>query len=192
MATRDRGTTATATAATSTPMIGAGRFLLRPYEPSDAQEMAAAVRESVDSVGRWMTWAKPDFSVSDAACWFDACSQARDAGSAHEFGMYSADGRYVGGCGLNQFSTLNRFCNLGYWVRRSRQREGAATAAIFALRRLALDGLGQSRVEIIVAEGNDASLAVARRAGATLECLAQNRLQLHGRAVAAHVLSFTD
>lgn len=171
-------------------MIPADAFVLRPCADADASAMAEAVRESTATVGRWMTWARADFSAYDALCWFEHCRQARASGDAHEFGIFDGDGRYVGGCGLNQFSRLNRFCNLGYWVRESRQRSGAATAAVRALRDLALGPLGQARVEIVVAEGNQASLGVARKAGATYECLAQARLQLHGRAVAAHVFSF--
>jgi RimJ/RimL family protein N-acetyltransferase len=144
----------------------------------------------MSTVGRWMSWAKADFSEYDAACWFETCNHTRASGEAHQFGIFSADGRYVGGCGLNQFNRINKFCNLGYWVRESRQREGAAVAASIALRNLAFTSLDQMRVEIIVAEGNTASYNAALKAGASLECLAQNRLQLHGRSVAAHVFSF--
>ena len=154
--------------------------------------MTAAVRESAETVGRWMSWAKPDFNDYDAACWFAVCNQARAAGSAHEFGIFAQDGTFVGGCGLNQFSTINKLCNLGYWVRQSRQRCGAATAATLALRELGLQRLGLARIEIVVADGNAASLAVARKAGAHYECLARNRLQLHRKPTAAHVFSFTS
>ena len=43
--------------------------------------------------------------------------------------------------------------------------------------------------EIVVAVGNHASEGVARRAGAQWECVARNRLQLHGAAVPASVFS---
>ena len=171
-------------------MIAAGPYLLRPYLPADAAEMSAAVRESADTVGRWMSWAKADFDDYHAACWFDACIQARAAGTAHEFGIFAADGTFVGGCGLNQFSTINKLCNLGYWVRQSHQRCGAATAATLALRELGLQRLGLARIEIVIADGNAASLAVARKAGAHYECLARSRLQIHGKPTAAHVFSF--
>ena len=172
-------------------MIKAEPFILRPYQSSDAISMSAAVRESTETVGRWMTWAKPDFDEYDAACWFEYCNQARAAGTAHEFGIFAQDGQLVGGCGLNQFSSLNKLCNLGYWVRQSMQRSGAATASTQALRDLGLNKLGLARIEIVVAQGNEPSLGVARKAGATYECLAQCRLQLHGKTLAAHVLSFT-
>lgn len=172
-------------------MISAGSYLLRPYLQADAAELSAAVRESADTVGRWMSWAKTDFNDYDAVCWFALCSQARAAGTAHEFGIFAADGSFVGGCGLNQFSRINKLCNLGYWVRKSRQREGAATAATLALRDLGLVQLGLARIEIVVADGNAPSLAVARKVDAHYECLAKSRLQVHGKPMDAHVFSLT-
>jgi len=171
-------------------MITAGIFTLRPYSDADAPDMSAGVRESMETLGHWMPWAKHDFSEYDALCWFAHCIRARAQGEAHEFGIFSDQGRFVGGCGLNQFSKTHNFCNLGYWVRQSEQGKGAATAATLALRRLAFESLGLTRVEIVVAQGNEPSIAVARKAGAIHECLAQNRLQIQGKATAAHIFSF--
>jgi RimJ/RimL family protein N-acetyltransferase len=166
------------------------RFLLRPFTPADAPSFAEAVCESMASVGQWMSWAHAAYSTDEALSWFAFCDAARAAGNAHEFGIFLDDGRtLVGGAGLNQFNTVNSFCNLGYWVRASRQRQGAALAAVDALAQHAFGALQQSRVEIVVADGNLPSLGVARKAGATHECLARNRLQLRGRPVDAHVLS---
>lgn len=170
-------------------MITTNQFILRPLVDSDAQSMSAAVRESVGSVGKWMSWAKPDFSDYDAACWFASCSQSRVSGTAHEFGIFDREGKFVGGCGLNSIQSQHKLCNLGYWVRQSRQREGAAAQATLALRDFAFERLKLCRLEIVVADGNHASMAVARKVGAAYECLAQNRLQLHGQPVAAHVFS---
>jgi ribosomal-protein-serine acetyltransferase len=172
-------------------MIPAGSFILRPYQLADASALSAGVRESGATVGRWMSWAKPDFSEYDAVCWFEQCNQARAAGKAHEFGIFDADGRFVGGCGLNECSAANKMCNLGYWVRQSRQREGAAIAAVAALRDFGFGQLGFARIEIVVAEGNVASIRVAEKAGAQHECVAQCRLQVHGRPMSAHIFSFT-
>ncbi|MEY2689105.1 MAG: hypothetical protein RL375_3303 [Pseudomonadota bacterium] len=171
-------------------MIHLGEFLLRPYEASDAAAMSAGVRESTETVGRWMSWATPGFSNDDALAWFDLCTRARATGEAHEFGIFGRDGGFVGGCGLNQVSQQNRLCNLGYWVRQSQQRRGVALAATLALRDLAWSSLDLWRVEIVVATGNTPSLGVARKAGASHECLARNRLQVHGKPTDAHVFSF--
>jgi len=172
-------------------MIPAGLFVLRPYIHSDAPAVSAAVHESVETIGRWMTWAKPDFSDYDAICWFEHCNQSRAAGTAHEFGIFDSAGQLVGAGGLNQISAANKLCNLGYWVRQSRQRSGAASAAALALRDFGFERLGLVRIEIAATEGNTASIDVANKVGAVYECLARNRLQIRGKSVAAHVFSFT-
>jgi RimJ/RimL family protein N-acetyltransferase len=168
----------------------AGRFLLRPFTTADATAFAQAVRESMTSLGQWMDWAHPAYSEDEALSWFAFCDAARANGSAHEFGIFMDDGEtFVGGAGLNQFNALHRFCNLGYWVRASQQRQGAALAAIDALKRYGFDALKQSRVEIVIADGNLPSYGAARKAGAVHECLARKRLQQRGTAVDAHVFS---
>jgi RimJ/RimL family protein N-acetyltransferase len=173
-----------------TQQLQADSFLLRPLVADDAPAMAAAVRESMASLVRWMPWAHAAYDEADALAWIAACATARMDATAHEFGIFNRDGNhYVGAAGLNQFNRANRFCNLGYWVRASARRQGAGLAAIRALACFAFDRLGQTRVEIVVADGNLPSLALARKAGAVHECLARNRLSLHGRPVAAHVLS---
>jgi RimJ/RimL family protein N-acetyltransferase len=170
--------------------IEADGFLLRPLVPNDAPAMAAAVRESMASLSQWMPWAHAAYDEADALAWIAACDTARADGSAHEFGIFRKNGQhYVGAAGLNQFNRLHGFCNLGYWVRTTARGEGAAVASIRALAQFAFEYLEQSRVEIVVAEGNLPSLSAARKAGADLECLARNRLNLSGRPVAAHMLS---
>ena len=165
-------------------------FVLRPFTAADASSFAEGVRESMATVGKWMTWAHAEYTDNDALTWFAACEASRANGSAHEFGIFRSDGTtFIGGAGLNQFNVPNAFCNLGYWVRESAQRQGGALAAIRALSKFAFKELKQWRVEIVVAAGNTPSLAVARKAGATHECQAQNRLLLHGKPVAAHVFS---
>ena len=107
-----------------------------------------------------------------------------------EFGIFdAATGRFAGGCGLNQFNPLHGYCNLGYWVRQTSQRRGAATEAIRALSAFGFRELSLGRIEIAVATENTASLGAARKAGAVNEGIARNRLRLHDRFTDAHVLS---
>lgn len=170
-------------------ILPTGDFLLRRYVESDAPAFAAAARESAASVGEWMSWVDPDFSENQALDWFAICNDGWASGTAYQFGIFLADGlSLIGGAGLNQFNQVNRFCNLGYWVRDSARRRGVATAATKALAKFAFETLQLSRVEIVIAEGNEASLGAARKAGASYECLARNRLRLHGQPVAAHML----
>lgn len=165
-------------------------LVFRAFDDSDAENFAAAARESVDSAGQWMSWCNPAFARQDALDWFQLCRVAVAAGSTHEFGVFSAaTGEFLGGAGLNAINREHLFCNLGYWVRQSAQRQGVALRSVRALARYAFNTLGMQRVEIVIASGNIPSAGVAHKSGAQFECVAQNRLQLHGVAVSASVFS---
>ncbi len=173
----------------TTKLLGDG-VLLRPFENTDAAEFARAVRESASGMSRWMPWCHAGYTEEEALAWFDLCRESLHQASAFEFGVFSGDGqRFLGGAGLNLFNRQHGLCNLGYWVRQSRQGLGVATACARLLSRHAFAEHALHRVEIVVAVGNDASAAVAVKAGAMLECVARNRLLLRGEPVAAQVFS---
>lgn len=163
---------------------------LRPLLPADADALSAAALESLATVGRWMPWCTADYSPARAAEWIDQCTRARADRSAYEFGIFSADGiDLLGVAGLNQFNRLYNFCNLGYWVRESRQRQGVAVTTVQRLAEFGFEELGLTRIEIVIAEGNDRSKAVARKAGAHFEGVARNRLVLADGPLAASIYS---
>lgn len=165
-------------------------LVLRAFHDSDADEFAKAARESVNTVGRWMPWCNASFSAQDALSWFQQSREDLAAERAYEFGVFSQEsGAFFGGAGLNSINHHNLFCNLGYWVRESAQRQGVALRTVQALAHYAFQALGMQRVEIVVAQGNTPSEAVARKYGAQFECIAQNRLQLHGVPVPALVFA---
>jgi RimJ/RimL family protein N-acetyltransferase len=163
---------------------------LRPLLPADAEAFARAARESARSVGRWMSWCHEHFSIDEARAWFAICAAELAAGSAVELGIFAADGGEVlGGIGLNHLIAEHKLCNLGYWVRASRQREGIATRAVRRMARFGFAELGLMRIEIVVAEGNVSSAGVARKADALYEGLARNRLVVGGVSVPAWIFS---
>ena len=92
-----------------------------------------------------------------------------------------ADGRFLGGCGLNRVDTMHRYANLGYWLRRTALRQGIATAAVRLLRDYAFARTILDRLEIIVAVQNTASQRVAERVGAVREGKLREALLLHGQ-----------
>jgi len=170
--------------------IHAPGLLLRPFEKRDAPQFAQAVCESLQTVGAWMPWCHAGYTEAEALDWFEASRKGRAAGTAFEFGVFSEDGKdFIGGAGLNLIVRRNAYCNLGYWVRQSHQRKGVALACVAALSEFGFRELGLQGIEIVVAVGNEPSAAVARKAGAELECVARNRLLLRGQPVAASVFS---
>jgi len=172
------------------PTVAHKGIVLRPYQATDAEAFAVAVRESVDTVGLWMPWCHAAYSQQEALLWFDTCAQGLADGSSFEFGVFAEEnGSFLGGAGLNHFNVDHNFCNLGYWVRQSRHRQGIAFRAAEALSTFAFANLGLTRLEIVVAQGNEPSCAVARKLGAEFECVARNRLVVFGTPMAASVHS---
>ena len=171
-------------------MLFSTGFVLRPYVPADAPALVAAILESTPTLAPWMPWATAQFSTGDALAWIASCENGWANATCFEFAIVDRDsGVFVGGCGLNQINPVHGFCNLGYWVRQSWQRKGAASAAIRALASYAWTELDVQRLEIVVAVGNDASLNAARKAGAFDEGIARKRIRLGRQWVDAHMLS---
>jgi len=166
------------------------RLRLRPVRPEDAETVYASIRESIEPLARWMDWCHAGYAREDSDAWIAATRSAWEAGGAYEFLVFERSGRHVGAVGLNQFNRENNCANLGYWVRQSSQRQGFAVEAVRRIVRFAFDEARFQRVEIVAAVDNVASRRVAERAGSTLECVARNRLLLHGVPIAAAVHSF--
>ena len=166
------------------------RISIRPFEIGDEGPALEAALESVNEVGPFMPWCHGLIALDDLHRWIEAQVAARKAGTAYEFVIEQADGRFLGGCGLNQIDAANRRANLGYWVRTSAARRGVATTAVRELVHWGFDHTDLVRLEIIVSTENVASLRTASKAGAEREGVLRSRLWLHGVAHDAVVFSF--
>jgi RimJ/RimL family protein N-acetyltransferase/N-acetylglutamate synthase-like GNAT family acetyltransferase len=156
----------------------ASGIAIRPYALDDASTVLTAVRESIARMHPWMPWCHPDYSLAESQSWLDEQVPAFAAETAFEFAIVSADGGYLGGCGLNQIDVRNRRANLGYWVRSSAAGRGVATAAARSLHDWAVRHTDLVRLEIVVAVGNLPSRRVAEKLGARREGLLRDRLLL--------------
>jgi ribosomal-protein-serine acetyltransferase len=164
---------------------------LRPYCLDDGRDLVEAVRESVSELQPWMPWCHSGYSITEARSWLAEQVAAFTSGTAYEFVIQASDGRYLGGCGLNQIDRVNRRANLGYWVRTSATRAGIATAAVEALRDWAFQNTDLIRLEIVVAVGNEASHRVAEKAGAIREGILYRRLLIRDLAHDSTMFSLT-
>ena len=160
----------------------AAGITLRPYAVADALDVWQAVHESLDELTPWMPWCHPKYSLEDSQTWLEGQVKAFEAGTAFEFAIVSSDGRYLGGCGVNEIGKVNRRGNIGYWVRTTAAGRGAATAAVGLAYQWAMDNTNLIRLEILIAVGNLASLRVAEKSGAVREGILRKRLLLHDKA----------
>ncbi|HUG53180.1 MAG TPA: GNAT family protein [Vicinamibacteria bacterium] len=154
---------------------------LEPYGPEDAEAVYAAVRESMAELSVWMPWCHAGYAIADAREWTASRPAMAAQGREYDFAIVDVEGRFLGGCGLNQINHAHGFANLGYWVRTGAAGRGIATAAARRLADWAFRNTGLVRLEIVCAAGNERSQRVAERAGATREGLLHDRLLIHGR-----------
>jgi RimJ/RimL family protein N-acetyltransferase len=148
-----------------------------------------AARESVPEVFPWLAWCHAEYSRAEAIDWVSTRAPLAAEGLEYAFAIVGPDGRYLGGCGLNQISRLHRFANLGYWVRSSATSRGVATAAVRQVAEFAFRFTDLLRLEIVCAVGNERSQRVAERAGASREGVLRHRLLLHGQPADAVMYS---
>ncbi|MGB3839137.1 MAG: GNAT family protein [Rhodanobacter sp.] len=162
--------------------LGDAHVRLRPWSDTDADALVDAVRESVDSVGRWLPWCRADYGRDAADAWIAHCQAGWQAGNHFAFAVRSAhDGSLLGGAGLNQLEPIHRRANLGYWMRQGCQRRGLATVAAQRVARFGFEQLGLIRIEIVALPDNAASRATALRIGARFESIARQRLLVEGQ-----------
>jgi len=158
---------------------------LRRFRFDDAASLVEAARESAEEVEPWMPWCHPRYSIDEARTFIASAEGAWDGKVGYEMAIVRAeaepDAGILGVCGLNQIRP-GRVANVGYWVRTSATGAGVATEAVGRLARFAFAETDLERLEIVVAIGNRASARVAEKAGAALEGIVLDRLQLHGRS----------
>ena len=99
----------------------------------------------------------------------------------------STDDVVSGCCGLNGINQKDLVCNLGYWVRESKIRQGAATEAARLLATFGHGELRLRRLEIVIAVGNSASRKVAEKLGATYEGIQRMRIKVGDLSHDAHM-----
>ncbi len=155
---------------------------LRVYEPSDADALYAAVRESAAELSIWMPWCHAEYAPSEAGEWAASRQTLAAQGLEYNFAIVDSAGAFLGGCGINQINRVHRFANLGYWVRTAATGRGIATAAVVLLAEWTFRNTDLVRLEIVCAVGNERSQRVAERAGAVREGILHRRLVIHGRA----------
>ena len=159
---------------------------IRPYRDDDVSPLYEAVQGSIKALSAWLVWAQGGYTRSDAEAWVASRAQAWATGDAYSFVVEgAADGRFLGGVGLNQVHDAPPMANLGYWVRTDATGNGIATTAARLAARFGFEGLGLQRIEITVPIGHRASARVAEKLGARREGVLRHRLRLHGTPAGA-------
>ena len=146
------------------------RMILRPPLAGDGRALNDAIRESYESLSRWMPWARNMPAIADSEQW--ARENAAKYRKHEDFPILlfdKATDELIGASGVHPRDWYVPKFEIGYWVRASREGQGYVTEAVIALTTFAFEQLGAARMDIRCDARNMRSAAVARRAGYGLE-----------------------
>jgi RimJ/RimL family protein N-acetyltransferase len=163
-------------------------LLLRPFYLTDSTPLYCAVKESINELSPWMSWATAEYSERSAREYITVAQARWEEHTFYGFAITRRD-EFLGACTLSSIHPIYRFCNLGYWVRTSCRGQGIAGHAAKLTARFAFEHLGLIRVEIVIGVGNHASIRVAQKIGAHDEGILLNRMVVGTSISDAHMYS---
>lgn len=144
-----------------------GELALRPWQPEDA---GVRVRAGQDpDIRRW-TSVPRDVDEASALEWI-TWSQLAIATGESLYLAVTLDGRCVGSMGLIEVHHDHRRAEIGYWLLPEARGRGLVVRALRLLGDWALTELPLARLDLYTNTDNDASMAVALRAGYTREAV---------------------
>jgi RimJ/RimL family protein N-acetyltransferase len=163
---------------------------IRKFKAEDTPELYAAVRESVAHLSPWLCWCTPAYSMADADFWVTTAEQEWNAGKDFRFVIEcNLTGKFLGSVAINQVIQQHKIGNLGYWIRQSALNQGVCTNAASKAIEYGFNQLQLRRIEICTLETNAASIAVAKKLGATYEGILRNKLFHYGESYPAKCYS---
>ena len=167
-----------------------GIVTLRAFEFGEEKGLLQAVQESIPELEPWMSWANENYTNETALNFITLTRAYWSNASMYALAITDAKtGAILGGCSLSHLHPVYHFCNLGYWVRTSRQREGIAGRATQLAARFAFEKIHLIRAEIVIAVGNEPSRRVAEKVGAHYEGILLNRMVVGTQVHDAHMFS---
>lgn len=161
------------------PLPIADGTVLRPWEPSDAEELTAVIAANRGHLQRSLPWAA-SHGFEDSVAYLLRKEAQIEANDGFE-GAIVLDGRIVGGAGFHAVDWINRSTSIGYWLAAEAQGHGLMSAAVRALLAHAFETLELHRVVIEVVVDNARSRAIPERLGFREEAVLREAKLIGGR-----------
>jgi RimJ/RimL family protein N-acetyltransferase len=145
------------------------------FEPLAQRHLAdvAAAFDDADSV-RFTRFPSTGVETAFLRAWLDGYALGRLDGTREGFAVRDEDGTFVGVALAPTIEPDGAQMELGYVVTPAARGRGVATALLRELTRWAFEERAAQRVHLVIDVGNAASMAVAARAGYTLEGVHRN------------------
>jgi len=158
--------------------ICATRFVLRCWDPNEADALRHAVADSRDHLRPWMPWVKDEMEPLD-----DVVQRMRrfranfDLDKDYVYGIFDTTEQEVcGSSGLHRRGG-DKSLEVGYWIRKDLVGHGLGTEVAAALTKVAFEVNLACRVGIHCDVANAPSAAIARRLGFVQEGVLRQRMR---------------
>ena len=165
-------------------MLTTGRLVLTAPAAADIDAITTICQDA--AIQAWTTVPSP-YRREDARHFVEELApNGAAAGTDAVFALYHAvSGQLLGMVGLHGITAADSKhgaqAEIGYWTAPDARRKGYTVEAVRAVCRWALAELRLERIEWIAYDGNEASRAVARKAGFTMEGTLRSRMVHRGR-----------
>lgn len=144
------------------------------------------------AVSEYLQWS-PHSHVKETVAFIEETDQMWRRGTAYIFGIFDRrTGAAVGSTGINTIDRPNLSGEIGTWIGIPFQGSGFNIPSKAALFHIAFAGLGMQRVEMLVREDNERSLAaMAKLPGVELEGTLRSRLRDGSKSYDAKIFGLT-
>ena len=170
---------------------------IRPFKSSDASNLQRAILGSVGHVGQWLDWCTPRYTLSSARSWLQESKSLWDEGTAYRWAIEPTDAmpdcsNQILGCVEIRVPKLEApEGRMGYWVAREVLGRGVCTQAAVQALQWGFEQLNLERVELLIQPDNEASIAVAKKLGATFQERLEGAIAFHDQRKAADLYAVT-
>ncbi|WP_461020604.1 GNAT family N-acetyltransferase [Streptomyces daliensis] len=137
---------------------------LRPLEPWQAEEFLAHMDRGREYVARYISLPTLVTDLDSARAFLQSYADKTATDTGRLCGIW-AGGKLVGSVIFRTMNIAQGTAEAGCWLEPSAAGKGLVTRAVRVLIDWAVEERGVHRVEWVVASGNEASIAVARRLG---------------------------
>ncbi|MFI0780628.1 GNAT family N-acetyltransferase [Streptomyces sp. NPDC021212] len=139
---------------------------LRPLEPWQAEEFLAHMERGREFIGQHIALADAVTDLASSRRFLESYAHKAATDTGRIYGIWT-DGKLVGGVLFRTMDIAQGTAEAGCWLEPSAVGRGLVTRASRVIIDWAVEERGIHRVEWLVAEANEASIAVARRLGMT-------------------------
>ncbi len=142
-------------------------LVLRRWEMRWAEELTAAVRESLPELKPFLPWATDGYDLAVAQDYIERVGEGWAQGTEFSYAIRTTAGELVGSAGLMTRMGPGTL-EIGYWLRTPRAGRGHMTAVVTRLTEVGFALPGIDRMVIRHDPANAGSAGVAAKAGFTV------------------------